>query len=107
MYPVTEFQPCGPRGMRWAGMAGLVFIGGCLMGCASTGHRVVKVTLFGSVFSWEDQTYLNEKGETKWTSDVIAGSSLTEWAFGKTEPKDGVGDGPTPKKETIDDLSVD
>ena len=84
----------GPRGMWWVGMAGLVMMCGCLLGCASTGHRVVSVTLFGSVFSWEDQTYLNEQGETKWSSDVIPGSSLAEWAFGSTkaEPKDGVGE---------------
>ncbi len=79
----------------------LLVVGGCLLGCASTGHRVVKVTLFGSVFSWEDQTYLNEQGETKWTSDVVKGSSLAEWAFGKTEPKDGADGGKDAPKDGV------
>ncbi len=70
-------------------MAGLVLMCGCIMGCKSTGHRKVTIMFLGTTISWEDDSTL--KGEA-WTSDVIAGSSLTEWAFGKTEPKDGVGD---------------
>ncbi len=73
--------------MRWVGMAGLLFGGACLLGCTSTGHREITFTLFGSTFSWEDKTYVNEQGKTEWTSDVIAGSSLTEWAFGNKEPE--------------------
>ncbi len=70
-------------------------LGGCLTGCVSEGHRKVSVELFGSTFSWEDQTFPNQKGELLYRNsfDDAWNKPLIDWFVGPPEPtNDSVAD---------------
>ena len=90
----------GPRGMRWAGMAGLVLSGGCLLssGCLSKseGDYVWSITWRTGLAIERD---LEHSPEKRTRDEFEFKPQVANWLFN--------GQTPAPKEDTIDDVDVD